>query len=100
MVRYCQQRWSHLGMPLPCASDNDWDSVIHTNLDRHNVIHPCIMPMISGQNSHCSVSGVMATAVRSTGECGKAGIIGALKALAIELAKRKITVTVHCTGTH
>ncbi|MEV0804752.1 SDR family NAD(P)-dependent oxidoreductase [Kribbella sp. NPDC050281] len=30
---------------FPALSENDWDSVIHTNLDGfYNVIHPCIMP--------------------------------------------------------
>ena len=58
---------------FPALSDNDWDAVIHTNLDSfYNVIHPCIM--------------------------AKAGIIGATKALAIELAKRKITVNCIAPG--
>ena len=50
---------------FPALSDNDWDSVIHTNLDSfYNVIHPCIMPMISARKGGriitlSSVSGVM-----------------------------------------
>ncbi len=31
---------------LPALADEDWDQVIHTNLDSfYNVIQPCIMPM-------------------------------------------------------
>lgn len=35
---------------FPALSDNDWDAVIHTNLDSfYNVIQPCMMPMISAR---------------------------------------------------
>ena len=50
---------------FPALSDEDWDSVIHTNLDSfYNVIHPCIMPMIATRKGGriitlSSVSGVM-----------------------------------------
>ena len=83
---------------FPALSEEDWDSVIHTNLDSfYNVIQPCIMPMISARKGGrivtlSSVSGVMGNRGQVNYSAAKAGIIGATKALAIELAKRKITV--------
>ncbi|WP_163551046.1 SDR family NAD(P)-dependent oxidoreductase, partial [Klebsiella pneumoniae] len=50
---------------FPALRENDWDSVIHTNLDGfYNVIHPCIMPMIGARRGGriitlSSVSGMM-----------------------------------------
>ncbi|SNY71665.1 3-ketoacyl-ACP reductase FabG2 [Enterobacter sp. CC120223-11] len=89
---------------FPALSEDDWDSVIHTNLDSfYNVIHPCIMPMISGRKGGriitlSSVSGVMGNRGQVNYSAAKAGIIGATKALAIELAKRKITVNCIAPG--
>lgn len=83
---------------FPALTDNDWDRVIHTNLDSfYNVIHPCIMPMISLRQGGrilvlSSVSGIIGNRGQVNYSAAKAGIIGAAKALAIELAKRKITV--------
>lgn len=82
---------------FPALSEEDWDSVIHTNLDSfYNVIHPCIMPMIGTRKGGriitlSSVSGVMGNRGQVNYSAAKAGIIGATKALAIELAKRNIT---------
>lgn len=89
---------------FPALSEDDWDSVIHTNLDSfYNVIHPCIMPMIGARNGGriitlSSVSGVMGNRGQVNYSAAKAGIIGATKALAIELAKRKITVNCIAPG--
>ncbi|MGD8107242.1 3-ketoacyl-ACP reductase FabG2 [Pantoea sp. FN0302] len=89
---------------FPALSENDWDDVIHTNLDSfYNVIHPCIMPMISARRGGriitlSSVSGVMGNRGQVNYSAAKAGIIGATKALAIELAKRKITVNCIAPG--
>ncbi|MCU6667367.1 3-ketoacyl-ACP reductase FabG2 [Enterobacteriaceae bacterium H4N4] len=89
---------------FPALSDDDWDSVIHTNLDSfYNVIHPCIMPMISRRSGGriitlSSVSGLMGNRGQVNYSAAKAGIIGATKALAIELAKRKITVNCIAPG--
>ncbi|MEE3651684.1 MULTISPECIES: 3-ketoacyl-ACP reductase FabG2 [unclassified Brenneria] len=87
------------------ALDNDaWDSVIHTNLDSfYNVIHPCVMPMIGLRKGGriitlSSVSGLMGNRGQVNYSAAKAGIIGASKALAIELAKRKITVNCIAPG--
>lgn len=89
---------------FPALSDDDWDSVIHTNLDGfYNVIHPCIMPMIGTRQGGriitlSSVSGIMGNRGQVNYSAAKAGIIGATKALAIELAKRKITVNCIAPG--
>ena len=89
---------------FPALSEDDWDSVIHTNLDSfYNVIHPCIMPMIGTRQGGriitlSSVSGVMGNRGQVNYSAAKAGIIGATKALAIELAKRKITVNCIAPG--
>ena len=89
---------------FPALSDSDWDTVIHTNLDSfYNVIQPCIMPMIGARQGGriitlSSVSGVMGNRGQVNYSAAKAGIIGATKALAIELAKRKITVNCIAPG--
>lgn len=89
---------------FPALSEEDWDSVIHTNLDSfYNVIQPCIMPMIAARKGGrivtlSSVSGVMGNRGQVNYSAAKAGIIGATKALAIELAKRKITVNCIAPG--
>ncbi|WP_428944160.1 3-ketoacyl-ACP reductase FabG2 [Pantoea sp. FN060301] len=89
---------------FPALSEDDWDAVIHTNLDSfYNVIQPCIMPMISARKGGrivtlSSVSGVMGNRGQVNYSAAKAGIIGATKALAIELAKRKITVNCIAPG--
>jgi Dehydrogenases with different specificities (related to short-chain alcohol dehydrogenases) len=68
---------------FPALSEEDWDSVIHTNLDSfYNVIHPCIMPMISTRKGGriitlSSVSGVMGNRGQVNYSAAKAGIIGA-----------------------
>lgn len=89
---------------FPALTENDWDSVIHTNLDSfYNVIHPCIMPMIGLRSGGrivtlSSVSGLVGNRGQVNYSAAKAGIIGASKALALELAKRKITVNCIAPG--
>lgn len=89
---------------FPALSDEDWDGVIHTNLDSfYNVIQPCVMPMIGLRSGGriitlSSVSGIMGNRGQVNYSAAKAGIIGATKALAIELAKRKITVNCIAPG--
>ena len=89
---------------FPALSEGDWDGVIHTNLDSfYNVLHPCIMPMIAARKGGrivtlSSVSGIMGNRGQVNYSAAKAGIIGASKALALELAKRKITVNCVAPG--
>ena len=89
---------------FPALDNDQWDSVIHTNLDGfYNVIHPLIMPMIRLRSGGriitlSSVSGLIGNRGQVNYSAAKAGIIGATKALAIELAKRKITVNCVAPG--
>ena len=89
---------------FPALSEADWDGVIHTNLDSfYNVLHPCIMPMIAARKGGrivtlSSVSGIMGNRGQVNYSAAKAGIIGASKALALELAKRRITVNCVAPG--
>jgi len=89
---------------FPALKDEQWDSVIHTNLDGfYNVLHPLIMPMIRLRGGGrivtlSSVSGLIGNRGQVNYSAAKAGIIGATKALAIELAKRKITVNCVAPG--
>jgi 3-oxoacyl-[acyl-carrier protein] reductase len=89
---------------FPAISGDEWDCVLRTNLDGfYNVLHPLIMPMIRRRKpgrivTLSSVSGVMGNRGQVNYSAAKAGIIGATKALAVELAKRKITVNCVAPG--
>ena len=89
---------------FPAMTGEEWDGVVHTNLDGfYNVLHPVIMPMIRLRQGGrivtlSSVSGLMGNRGQTNYSASKAGIIGATKALAIELGKRKITVNCVAPG--
>ena len=89
---------------FPAMTDEDWDQVIDTNLDGfHNVLKPLVMPMIQTRKGGrivtlSSVSGLVGNRGQVNYSAAKAGIIGATKALALELAKRSITVNCVAPG--
>lgn len=89
---------------FPALTEQDWDQVIHTNLDGfYNVLHPLVMPMIQLRKGGrivtiSSVSGIAGNRGQVNYSAAKAGLIGATKALALELAKRKITVNCVAPG--
>ncbi len=89
---------------FPALGEADWDRVIDTNLGGfYNVLHPLIMPMIRRRApgrivALTSVSGLMGNRGQVNYSASKAGIIGAAKALAVELAGRKITVNCVAPG--
>ncbi|AIK96377.1 3-oxoacyl-ACP reductase FabG [Candidatus Odyssella acanthamoebae] len=89
---------------FPALEDDDWDKVIHTNLDSfYNVLKPIIMPMIRTRKpgriiTLSSVSGLVGNRGQVNYSASKAGIIGATKALALELASRHITVNCIAPG--
>ncbi len=89
---------------FPMLSDDDWDSVVDTSLDGfYNVIKPCTMPMIRRRApgrivTIASVSGMVGNRGQVNYSAAKAGVIGATKALALELASRRITVNCVAPG--
>ena len=89
---------------FPAMEPEAWDSVIRTNLDGfYNVLHPVIMPMVRKKQGGrivvlSSVSGVMGNRGQVNYSAAKGGLIGASKALAVELAKRRITVNCVAPG--
>lgn len=89
---------------FPAMSGDEWDSVIRTNLDGfHNVLKPLIMPMVRRRApgrivTLASVAGLIGNRGQVNYSAAKAGIIGATKALALELAKREITVNCVAPG--
>lgn len=89
---------------FPALSDEDWDAVIDTNLDGFfNVLHPLAMPMVRRRKGGrivtlASVAGVIGNRGQVNYSAAKAGIIGATKALATELASRGITVNCVAPG--
>lgn len=89
---------------FPALLDSQWDHVLRTNLDGfYNVLRPLIMPMIRLRQggrivTMSSVSGLIGNRGQVNYSAAKAGIIGASKALAVELAKRNITVNCVAPG--
>ncbi len=89
---------------FPALTGYQWDSVIRTNLDGfYNVLFPLVMPMIRRRKpgrivTLSSVSGLIGNRGQVNYSAAKSGIIGATKALALELAKRKITVNCVAPG--
>jgi 3-oxoacyl-[acyl-carrier protein] reductase len=87
---------------FPAMSGEDWDIVLKTNLDGfYNVLNPLVMPMVQRRKAGrivtlASVSGLIGNRGQVNYSAAKAGIIGATKALALELAKR--TITVNCVA--
>jgi 3-oxoacyl-[acyl-carrier protein] reductase len=84
--------------PFPALSGEDWDQVLRTNLDGfYNVMSPVVMPMIQTRLGGrviaiSSVSGLIGNRGQVNYSAAEAGLIGAVKALSRELAKRNITV--------
>lgn len=89
---------------FPAMSGEDWDIVLKTNLDGfYNVLNPLIMPLVHRKKpgrivTMASVSGVIGNRGQVNYSAAKAGIIGATKALAVELASRGITVNCVAPG--
>jgi 3-oxoacyl-[acyl-carrier protein] reductase len=89
---------------FPAMSGDEWDVVLTTNLDGfYNVLNPLIMPMVRRRApgrivTLASLSGLIGNRGQVNYSAAKAGIIGASKALALELAKRQITVNCVAPG--
>jgi 3-oxoacyl-[acyl-carrier protein] reductase len=89
---------------FPLLEEQDWHRVLDVNLNGfYNVLHPIVLPMIRRRKpgrivTISSVSGLMGHRGQVNYSASKAGIIGATKALAVELAKRNITVNCVAPG--
>lgn len=89
---------------FPAMEDDEWDDVIGTNLGGfYNVLKPVVMPMIQNRVkgriiAMSSISGLSGNRGQVNYSASKAGIIGAVKALSLELAKRGITVNCIAPG--
>ena len=88
---------------FPAMEDCEWDKVINTNLNGfYNTLHPIIMSMIQNRKGRIvaisSVSGLTGNRGQVNYSASKAGIIGAVKALSREVAKRNITVNCVAPG--
>ena len=90
--------------PFPGLGDDQWDRVLRTDLDGfYNVLKPLVLPMVQARQGGrivavSSVSGVMGNRGQTNYSAAKAGLIGAAKALAVELARRSITVNCIAPG--
>lgn len=89
---------------FPAMEAEDWDDVIRTNLDAfYHVLKPCVMPMVRAKQggriiTMASVSGLMGNRGQTNYAASKGGLMAATKSLALELAKRKITVNCVAPG--
>lgn len=89
---------------FPALSGEDWDAVLDTSLDGFfNVVHPLVMPMVRARSGGrivtlASVSGIVGNRGQVNYSAAKAGLIGATKALAVELGSRGITVNCVAPG--
>jgi 3-oxoacyl-[acyl-carrier protein] reductase len=89
---------------FPGLTAEDWDGVLRTNLDGfYNVLRPLVLPMIRRRKpgrivTLSSMAGLAGNRGQVNYSAAKGGIIGASKALALELASRGITVNCVAPG--
>ena len=90
--------------PFPALEDEQWDRVLRTDLDGfYNVLKPLVLPMVQARKGGrivalTSASGIIGNRGQANYSAAKAGIAGAAKALAVELARRRITVNCVAPG--
>lgn len=89
--------------PFPAMKDEEWDEVLKTNLDGfYNVLKPLSLPLIQSRRGRVitmsSISGLTGNRGQVNYSASKAGLIGATKAFAREVAKRNITANCIASG--
>jgi 3-oxoacyl-[acyl-carrier protein] reductase len=89
--------------PFPALEREDWERVTRTTLDGFfNVTRPLVMPMVRRRWGRIinvsSVSGVIGNRGQVNYSAAKAGLIGATRALAQEVAHRGVTVNAIAPG--
>ena len=89
--------------PLPAMSSEQWNEVLKTSLGGFfNVTQPLLMQMVAKRWGRIinmsSVSALKGNRGQTNYAAAKAGILGATRSLAIEMAKRKITVNAVAPG--
>jgi len=95
---------THADAPFPVLSGDAWDRVLRTNLDAfYNVLQPLVMPMVRAHQGGrivvmSSASAVLGNRGQVNYSAAKAGLVGASRSLALELAKRQITVNAIAPG--
>jgi 3-oxoacyl-[acyl-carrier protein] reductase len=88
---------------LPRMSDDDWDTVIDTNLRGSFLFaRACSRHMMRARYGRIinisSVSGLMGNPGQTNYSASKAGLIGFTRSLSRELAGRKVTINAVCPG--
>jgi 3-oxoacyl-[acyl-carrier protein] reductase len=90
--------------PFPAMTKPDWEAVTRTTLDGFfNVTRPLVMPLVHRRRGGriiniASISGLVGNRGQVNYSAAKAGLIGATRSLAQELAKRNITVNAVAPG--
>jgi 3-oxoacyl-[acyl-carrier protein] reductase len=93
----------HDDAAFPSMGRDAWESVTRTTLDGfYNVTRQLVMPMVSRRWGRIinvtSVAGIIGNRGQANYAAGKAGLIGATKTLAREVAKRGVTVNAIAPG--
>ncbi|MBX3464763.1 MAG: 3-oxoacyl-ACP reductase FabG [Planctomycetes bacterium] len=88
---------------FPAMTADQWHAVLRTTLDGFfHVTRPLVMPMVQRKWGRIvnlsSISALRGNRGQANYAAAKAGILGATRTLAIELAKRKITVNAVAPG--
>lgn len=89
--------------PFPTTTPEAWSDVLGTTLSGfYNVTRPLVMPMVQRRWGRIvnvsSISGVIGNRGQVNYAAAKAGLVGATRALAYEVAKRGVTVNAVAPG--